>query len=65
MLATQAFNINTSLSNAVQYIAQIIITSDGSNLGTTGIVLDGNGNAVFNGSVGIGTGSSSEALQVN
>lgn len=38
-------NINTSLTNATQYIQKIILTSDGNQSGTTGIVLDGNGTA--------------------
>ena len=59
VLTTQAFNITTSISNAVQYINRIVLTSDGSNQGTTGIVLDGtNGNASFSGSVGINQGLS-------
>ena len=41
ILATQAFNINSSLVNATEYIQQIILTADGSNLSTTGIILDG------------------------
>jgi len=41
ILATQAFNINSSLTNAVQFIRQIVLTNDGSNLSTTGIILDG------------------------
>ena len=48
MLATYAsgtLDISTSLSNAVQYIQQIVLTSDWGNSGTsvTGIVLDGSG----------------------
>jgi len=42
-----AFNITTNLMNTLQYIRQIVLTSDGSNTGTTGIVLDGtNGNII-------------------
>lgn len=42
-------NIDTSLTNAVQYIQKIMITSDGSANGTTGIILDGaNGNIISN-----------------
>ncbi len=49
MLATQAFDISTALNNSVQYISKIILTSDGSNAitATTGIILDGSGNASF------------------
>lgn len=66
ILATQAINISTSLSNAVQYIQKIIITSDGSNSGTTGIVLDGSGgNAFFIGTVAIGTNNFASALNVS
>ena len=55
MLATQAIDINTSLNNAVQYISQIFLTSDGTALTTPNITLDGtNGNAYFSGNVGIG-----------
>ncbi|MEI7563390.1 MAG: hypothetical protein WCJ39_07255 [bacterium] len=41
VLMTQAFEINTSLQNAVQYIQQIFLTSNGNTSGTTGIILDG------------------------
>ena len=47
-LMTNALEINTRLENVVQYIHQIFLTSDGSNSGTTGIILDGSGgNAWF------------------
>jgi hypothetical protein len=40
---TQAFDINPNLNNAIQYIQQIFLTSDGSNspTATTGLILDG------------------------
>lgn len=59
MLATQALDISTSLSNAVQYIQQIVLTSDGSNLWTTGVFIDGAGK------IGIGTDSPAVQLQIN
>jgi hypothetical protein len=37
----QAFEIDSSLDNAIQYINQIFLTEDGSNTTTTGIILDG------------------------
>ena len=57
VLATYGLTIDPGINNATQYIQKIILTSDGSNLGTTGIVLDGsgvtklmvNGLALFNG----------------
>jgi len=33
--------INTNLSQAVQYIQSIVLTSDGGQSGTTGVVIDG------------------------
>ncbi|MCX6823184.1 MAG: hypothetical protein NTX91_04320 [candidate division SR1 bacterium] len=66
ILATQAFEIDTSLNNAVQYISQIILTNDGTNTASTAIELDGsNGNAYFSGQVGIGTNTPSQALEIN
>ncbi len=54
VLATQGFNITTNLGNTIQYIGKIILTSDGSSQGSTGIILDGtHGNAFFSGNVGI------------
>ena len=38
---TQAFDINTSLHNAVQYISQIFLTSNGNTDGRMGIALNG------------------------
>lgn len=61
MLAAQAFEINTSLNNAVQYISQIFVTSDGTPTGTTGIFLDGTNG----GKIGIWTNTPSQALEVN
>jgi hypothetical protein len=50
MLMAQAFEIDTNLSNAVQYISQIFLTEDGSNTSTWHIFLDGtNGNIVSDG----------------
>ena len=40
-LITQAFDITTSLSNAVQYVRQIILTVDGSSNSPAKIILDG------------------------
>ena len=66
MLATQAFDINTSLANAYQYIQHIILTPDGTNLTPTAIELNGtNGNAYFSWQVGIWTPTPSQALEVN
>ena len=48
IFVAHGFNVGTNLFNAVQYIGKIVLTSDGSNLSATGIVLDGNGwNAYF------------------
>jgi hypothetical protein len=56
---TQAFEIDSSLDNAIQYINQIFLTVDGSNITDTGISLDGtNGDAYFSGTVSIGTTTS-------
>jgi hypothetical protein len=60
MLATQAFDINTSLSNAVQYIGQVFVTSDGTPDGTDGVFLDGSNG----GKIGIGTDSPSYNLHI-
>ncbi|MFZ2151468.1 MAG: hypothetical protein WAZ12_00690 [Candidatus Absconditicoccaceae bacterium] len=38
---SNAFTIVTGINNAVQYVKQIVLTSDGTVTGTTGIVLDG------------------------
>jgi hypothetical protein len=35
-------SINTALTNATQYIQNIVLTNDGNQSGNTGIVLDGN-----------------------
>ena len=43
IFVAHGFNVGTNLFNAVQYIGKIVLTSDGSNLSATGIVLDGNG----------------------
>ncbi|MCF7835215.1 hypothetical protein K9M48_04165 [Candidatus Gracilibacteria bacterium] len=56
---SSALNIVTGIENATQYIKQIILTSDGTASGTTGIVLDG-----VNGRIGIGTDSPQATLQV-
>ncbi len=61
MLAAQAFEITTSLNNAVQYISKIFVTSDGTPTGTTGIFLDGSNG----GKIGIGTNTPSQALEIN
>lgn len=65
VLTTYWLSIDPSVNNAVQYIQKIVLTSNGTATGTTGIVLDGSGNAYFSGNVGIGTGTSSVALEVN
>lgn len=59
MLATQALQINTMVTNSVQYIGKTIMTAGGANAGPETIILDGSGgNAFFSGNVGIGiTGS--------
>lgn len=62
MLATYAagtLDISTSLENAVQYIQQIVLTSDGSNLWTTGVFIDGAGK------IGIGTDSPTTSFQID
>ncbi|MEI8091094.1 MAG: hypothetical protein WCG98_02335 [bacterium] len=46
-LLTQAFDISMNVNNAIQYIQRIFITSDGTNNGTVGIILDGSGDAFF------------------
>ena len=61
MLATQALDINTSLNNAVQYINQIFVTSDGSPTGTDGVFIDGSNG----GKIGIGTNSPTQKLEVD
>jgi hypothetical protein len=53
---TQAFDINPSLNNAVQYIQQIFLTTDGSNTSATGISLDGtNGDIKALNTLGLGS----------
>jgi len=61
LLATQALDISTSLNNAVQYISQVFVTSDGTLNGTTGVFLDG----TSGGKIGIGTNSPIFQLQAN
>ena len=64
MLATYATNtldISTSLDNAVQYISQVFVTSDGTLNGTTGVFLDG----TSGGKIGIGTSNPITALQID
>jgi hypothetical protein len=39
--AYAATTIETNLSQAVQYIQKIVLTSDGGQTGATGVVLDG------------------------
>ncbi|MCF7835497.1 hypothetical protein K9M48_05655, partial [Candidatus Gracilibacteria bacterium] len=41
LMATQAFTIVTGIENAVQYIKQIVVTSDGTASGTTGVFIEG------------------------
>lgn len=66
VLATQGFNITTNLGNTIQYIGRIILTSDGSSQGSTGIILDGaNGNAFFSGNVGISWSISATTWFIN
>lgn len=66
LATTQAFQISTSLTNAVQYIQHIILTVDGSNLTSTKIDLDGsNGDAYFMGKIGIGTNSPTAKLTIS
>ncbi|MCX6823183.1 MAG: hypothetical protein NTX91_04315 [candidate division SR1 bacterium] len=60
MLATQAFDITTSLNNAVQYISQIFVTSDGTPSGTDGVFLDGTNG----GKLGVGTNAVTPGAQV-
>ena len=61
MLATQALDIDTSLNNAVQYISQIFVTSDGTTNGTDGVFIDGTNG----GKIGIGTTTPTFQLQIN
>ena len=57
--------IENNVDNAVQYIRNLVLTSDGSQNGTTGIVLNGlNGNAGFMGNVGIGTSTPTGNLHI-
>ena len=63
MLATYATNtldISTSLQNAVQYIGQIFVTSDGTSNWATGIFIDG----TSGGRIGIGTDSPTKQLEI-
>ncbi len=54
LFMANAFEIVPTLPNALQYISQIILTQDGTNTSSTGIVLDGNGwDAWFSGDVTI------------
>jgi hypothetical protein len=58
VLATQAaLTIDPGVSNSTQYIQKVVLTSNGSANGSTGIVLDGSGDATFAGRLNVnGTG---------
>lgn len=65
MLATQALQINTMVTNSIQYIGKTIMTAGGANAGPETIILDGSGgNAFFSGNVGIGESPSTPKLTV-
>ena len=65
LFLTRAFEIVPDITNVSQIIEKILLTSDGSATGTTGIYLDGsNGNITTVGDVGIGTSTPTEALDV-
>ena len=44
MLTTYGLTIDPGINNSAMYIRKIILTSDGTVSGTTGVVIDGNGN---------------------
>ncbi len=44
LFVARAFDVGVIMPNAVQYIQKVFLTSDGSNGGTTGIMLDGTTN---------------------
>ena len=44
LFVARAFDVGVIMPNAVQYIQKVFLTSDGSNGGTTGIILDGTTN---------------------
>ena len=56
VLASYAFEIDPGITNAVQYIQQIVLTDDGTSDWITGIVLNGDGDVVVNNELFVWTG---------
>jgi len=54
VLTAYGLTIDTTFTNSIQYIKSIVLTSDGTASGTTGIVLNGNGTASFASWVSVG-----------
>lgn len=66
MFATQALQVKTIATSAIQYISKIVLTTGGTSSTATGIYLNGvDGSAYFSGDVGIGTATPTEKLQVS
>ena len=54
LFMANAFEIVPSVPNAIQYIANIVLTQEGTNTSTTGVILQGSGgHAWFKGDVSI------------